>query len=375
MAPYGFDPASAMCETPSAPEEPMPRKSGVAAHAAGRLIRTKLGPPRAPRHVVPREQVKRTLALGLERRLTLLRAPAGFGKSTVLAGFRERLLSERRVVAWVTLDADDNDPNPFVAYLILALSEALGSLGDHVHEFAAQAESASPKVRLTSVINALDSIEAQVTLILDDYDRIHAAAVHDLLSFLLLRAPRNLHVVVAARSEPPLPLAWLRAQDELVEIDAAALRFGFEDTRRFFGEASIGLDAHQARALHEATEGWVAGLQIALVALRERGGDAGRLIAGFSGKFKAVNAYLADAVLPNLDADTVRLLLRISVLERFNGPLCEAVAGVQDGAAQLARLYQQNLFLQALDDENRSEERRVGKECRRLCRSRWSPYH
>ena len=359
----------------------MPRKTPAASRspAADRIIRTKLGPPRAPRHVVPREAVQATLALGLERTLTVLRAPAGFGKSTVLAGWRERLLADRRIVAWVTLDADDNDPNPFVAYLTHALSGALGSLGDHVPELATSAESASPKVRLTSLINALDSIDAPVVLILDDYDRIVAPAIHDLLSFLVLHAPSTLHVVIATRSEPPLPLAWLRAHDELVEIDAGGLRFGYEDTRRFLGEAAIGLDTHQLRALHEATEGWVAGLQIAAMALRERG-DPARLIAGFSGKFRAINEYLADTVLPSLDEATVRLLLRTSILERFNGELCEVVAGGEAGGARLSQLYQQNLFLQALDDENgwfryhalfgdflRSElQRRLPKEVRKL---------
>lgn len=331
----------------------MPRKPGNAQTSGGRIIRTKLGPPRTARRVVRREAVLSTLALGVERRLTVLRAPAGFGKTTVLADWRERLLGDRRVVAWVTLDADDNDPGQFVTYLTRALAEALGRLADHVPEFEAEGQTASPKVTLTSVINALDSIEASITLILDDYDRIHAAAVHDLLAFLVLHAPSSLHVVVATRSEPPLPLAYLRARDELVEIDATLLRFGFEDTRCFFGEVvALKLDAGQTRALHDATEGWVAGLQIAAIALRGRE-DATRLIAGFSGKFKAVNEYLADAVLPSLDEGTVGFLLRTSVLERFNGALCEAVAGVADGAAQLTRLHQQNFFLQALDDENR----------------------
>lgn len=324
-------------------------KSGPA--AGGPVIRTKLGPPRAGRRMVRRDGVIATLMLGLERRLTVLRAPAGFGKTVVLADWRQRLLADGRIVAWVTLDLDDNDPTQFIAYLTQALADALGQLADHVPELTGHSEIASPKVTLTSIINALDSIRVPIALILDDYDRIHAGAMHDLLAFLVLHAPANLHVVVATRHEPPLPLAYLRAHDELVEIDAAGLRFGYEDTRRFFGElATLRLDAGQTRVLHDATEGWVAGLQIAAIALRGRG-DPARVIGAFSGKFKAVNEYLADAVLPSLDEATVLFLLRTSILERLSGPLCEAVAGVEHCGGLLAHLHQQNFFLQSLDDE------------------------
>lgn len=329
----------------------MPRSTAPAT----RLIRSKLAPPRTPRHVVQRPGVLEALDLGCGRVLTVVQAPAGFGKSTVLTEWRNRLLQGGRIVAWVTLDEDDNDPAQFAAYLTRALGEALGTLADHAPEFTAESETASPKVRLTSVINALDPIEAGITLILDDYDRIQSSSIQDLLSFLLLRAPANLSVVIATRSEPALPLAYLRAHDELVEVGPERLRFDLKDAQRFFASASpVTLDPSQSRALHEATEGWIAGLQIASIALRGQT-DAGQLIAGFSGKFKAVNAYLGETVLPNLEASVVDLLLRTSILERFNGPLCEAVAGVPagEGASRLLQLHQQNLFLQALDDENR----------------------
>lgn len=332
----------------------MPRKPRSTAPAT-RMIRTKLAPPRSPRHAVTRPGVMEALAVGSSRALTLVQAPAGFGKSTALTEWRSRLLGSGRIVAWVTLDEDDNDPAQFAMYLTRALAEALGSLADHVPEFTAESETASPKVRLTSAINALDSIEAGITLILDDYDRIHSATIQDLMSFLLLRAPSNLCVVIATRSEPALPLGYLRAHGELVEVGPDNLRFDLSDTQRFFADASsVQLDPAQARSLHEATEGWIAGLQMASIALRGQN-DAGRFIAGLSGKFKVVDAYLAEAVLPHLDTKTVDLLLRTSILERFNGALCEAVAGVPagKGAARLIQLHQQNLFLQALDDESR----------------------
>lgn len=328
----------------------MPRKK-TAVTPSSRVIRTKFGPPRAARKQVRRDRALSLLALGAERTLCLLRAPAGFGKTTVLADWRAHCISTQRPVAWVTLDEDDNDPNSFVTYLIRALSEALGSLADHLTEFSTESGGASPKVALTSVINALDSIDVPVTLILDDYDRIQASSIHDLMSFLLLHAPENLHIIVAARAEPPLPLAYLRAHDELVEIDATQLRFSYEDARRFFGEvAAIELDSGVLRAVFDATEGWVAGMQMAALSLREPG-DARRAIEGLSGSARAINDYLAATVLPSLDAQTVDVLMRLSILERFNGALCEAVGACTEGRSLLQRLLQQNHFLQSLDDE------------------------
>tara|TARA_R110000787_G_scaffold201880_11_gene312662 strand:- start:2112 stop:4931 length:2820 start_codon:yes stop_codon:yes gene_type:complete len=332
----------------------MPRKKAASLdHRSGHppMIRTKLEPPRGARRMVPRERALKLLSLGSERLLTLLRAPAGFGKTTVLADWRGQLLAASRPVAWVTLDEDDNDASSFVSYVIRALGEALGSLADHVPELSANPESATPKVTLTSAINALDSIDATLTLVLDDYDRVTASGIHDLMSFLLLHAPGNLRIVIAARAEPPLPLAYLRAHDDLVEINDAHLRFNLEDARRFFGEVgALKLDAGQSRALHEATEGWVAGMQLAAISLRDRA-DTHRVIDALPGRFVAINDYLSEVVLPNLNAPTVDFLLHSSILERMNGPLCAAVTGRADAAEQLGDLHQRNYFLQSLDAE------------------------
>lgn len=328
-------------------------KKRSAASPGTRVIRTKLGPPRHARRVVRRDELLQTLSLSSDRVLTVLRAPAGFGKTTLLTDWREQLLVQQRIVAWLTLDADDNDASQFVVYLSRALADALDTLADEMPELRGDAEPSSPKVVLTSLINALEGVAQPITLILDDYDRIVSGAIHDLLSFLILHAPDNLHLVLATRSEPPLPLAYLRAHDELVEIDAAGLRFDFEHTRSFLAEVSpLQLSAGQMRSLHDATEGWVAGLQIAAIGLRGRD-DADALIGSFSGNFRAVNDYLAHAVLPNLDEQTVEFLLRTSILERLSGPLCDFVADTQGGQQTLEHLLAQNLFVQALDDESR----------------------
>ena len=328
-------------------------KAQDALGAGSRMICTKLAPPRQSRHVVPRNDLLRTLALSSERALTVLRAPAGFGKTTVLTEWRRRLMEDGQFVAWLTLDAEDGDPAQFLIYLRKALSLALDRLAEPIPELSWNAENASPRVIATSLINAIESIDREITLILDDYDRISMGPIHDLLSFLIMHAPAQLHVVIATRTEPALPLADLRAHDELVEIDATNMRFGIEHTRRFFAEvASLNLSAGQTRALHDATEGWVAGLQIAAIGLRGRE-DPDSLIESFSGNYRAVNEYLAQAVLPSISPDTLDFMLRTSILDRLSGPLCDFVAGCTNGQETLERLLSQNLFLQALDDESR----------------------
>lgn len=321
--------------------------------ANDRLIRTKLAPPRSPRQIVRRAGVLQTLALGSERRLTVVRAPAGFGKTTLLTDWRATLLDAGRRVAWLSLDAEDDDPSRLLAYLKAAFIAALGARADEIPELLIDDTVASPKVLLTSMVNALIRIPDELTLILDDADRVHHGPLLDLLVFLIMRAPPKLHFIVATRTELSLPLAHLRARDELVEVDAAGMRFDVRDTRRFLVEhCGLQLNAGQTRALHEATEGWAAGLQMAAIALRGRA-DATRVIQSFSGTHRAVNDYLAAAVLPSLAAQDTEFLLRTSILERLNGPLCSALTGVAHGQQTLERLSEQNLFIQILDDEGR----------------------
>ncbi len=317
------------------------------------LIRTKLSPPRLSRKVVLREAPIQSIAVGATRALTLIKAPAGFGKTTLLTEWRESLLGESQIVAWLTLDRDDNDVNHFIEYLTRTLAESLGDRVDNMPELQIAGKVVSARVVLTSLINSLATIECEVTLILDDYDKITEPAVHDLFSFLLQHIPRNLHVMVASRSEPPLPLSYLRARDQLVEIDASDMRFGIDDTRAFFAPlASVKLSASEMRAIHDATEGWVTGLQIVAIVLRSHSSPRD-LIAGFSGQHRALSDYLAENVLARIAPNTVAFMLRTSILERLSGDLCEHVAGSAEGQSRLEWLAAQNLFLQGLDDERK----------------------
>lgn len=316
------------------------------------FIRTKLTPPRLSRKVVRREPAMQSLMVGSTRALTLVKAPAGFGKTTLLTEWRESLLGERKIVAWLTLDSEDNDSGHFVEYLFNTLAEAVGPLGQESRDSHAEGSQVlSARVVLASLINALDKIDSEITLILDDYDSITSPAIHELLSFLLQHIPRNLHVVVATRSEPPLPLSYLRAHDQLVEIDVESMRFEIDDTRAFFAAISpLKLSVSETRAIHEATEGWVTGLQIATLALRGRTSPS-VLISSFSGHLKAVSEYLVDNVLPQVSLEKLDFMLRTSLLDRLSGDLCDQVAQVSGGSGNLQWLAAQNMFLQGLDDE------------------------
>lgn len=315
------------------------------------IIKTKLSPPRPPRKLVEREGLLQSLSLGSRRTLTLIKAPAGFGKTTLLTEWREARLATPSVVAWLTLDDDDNDATQFVACLTAALREGFEGLGKEAPMFAEVGRITSHKVALTSIINTLDALDREVTLILDDYDRINDAAIHDILAFLVMHAPRKLHVVIATRSEPPLPLAYLRAHDQLIELDARNLRFGIDDTRIFLSEVcALDLAASEVRILHDTTEGWVAGLQIAALVLRGHS-DPAALIRSFSGSFRAISEYLTQNVLPRIPPEIVDFMLRTSILDRLSGPLCEHMLDIKDGQRILQWLETQNMFLQALDDE------------------------
>ncbi|WP_018990679.1 LuxR C-terminal-related transcriptional regulator [Aromatoleum toluclasticum] len=315
------------------------------------FIRTKLSPPRISRKIVRRDLARESLARGAARALTLVIAPAGFGKTTLLTAWRESLLGESQIVAWLTLDDDDNDVNRFAEYVTTTVADALGELVADSAEFGNVGKIVSAKVVITSLINNLQAIGREVTLILDDYDKIHDPTVHDIVAFLLQHLPNNFHLVIATRTEPPLPLPRLRACDQLVEVGASLMRFGIEETRAFFaGASTLKLSASETRAIHDATEGWVAGLQIAALALPRRSSPQG-FLASIGGQSRVLGDYIAESILGRIDPETVSFLFRTSILERLTGPLCERVTDQTECQQTLEWLAAQNMFVQALDDD------------------------
>jgi LuxR family maltose regulon positive regulatory protein len=319
---------------------------------AGPLLETKLRVPRRRRSLVPRPRLIERLSSGTESALTLVSAPAGFGKTTLLADWLATSAADGRSAAWLSLDQRDNDPVVFWTYLVTALRTAAPRVGGSA---LALLESPQPPIEavLANLVNDLNAVSYDVVLVLDDYHVIEARDVHDAVAFLLEHLPGQIHLVIAGRADPALPLARLRGRGELVEIRAADLRFRPDETAAYLNEVmGLVLTAADVAALDGRTEGWIAALQLAALSMQGRD-DAAAFIAGFAGDDRYVVDYLAEEVLHRQPEDVQHFLLQTSILDRLSGPLCDAVTGQDGSKAKLAALERANLFLAPLDDRRR----------------------
>jgi LuxR family transcriptional regulator, maltose regulon positive regulatory protein len=298
------------------------------------------------------ERLDATLEPG--HQLTLISAPAGFGKTTLLADWlaRVRQPADGVRVAWVSLDAGDNDLARLMVHVAAALEGAGLGVGPAALEHLA---AAAPSAVVTALVNHVAAADDDSwILVLDDYHVIETAEVHEALTFLLDHLPDQLHLVITTRSDPPLPVARLRARGQLVEVRAADLRFTTAEADEFLNVSmGLGLGAADVDALDQRTEGWIAGLQLAGLSLRGVSGSEEAIaafVAAFTGSNRFVIDYLADEVLRRQSAPVHDFLLRTSILDRLTGGLCDAVTGRSDGAGTLAELDRGNLFLLPLDD-------------------------
>jgi len=313
------------------------------------LLATKLHVPRPRPGFVPRPRLAGALDEGLARRLILVCAPAGSGKTTLLADWAP---SGSRPVAWLSLDAADNDPVRLWRHVVAALDRARPGIGERVGPLLGPPAPPSFEGLVTALINELAAQrgDGEVLLVLDDYHLIDAQPVHVSLGFLLEHLPPGLHLVLASRSDPPLPLARLRAGGQLAELRAADLRFTAAEAAALLREsAGADLPAAAVAALAARTEGWVAGLQLAALSLRGRADPAG-FVAAFSGSHRYVLDYLAEEVLDRQQEELRTFLLETSLLERLSGGLCDAVTGRTDSQAMLEQVERANLFLVPLDE-------------------------
>jgi ATP/maltotriose-dependent transcriptional regulator MalT len=314
------------------------------------LVATKFHIPRAG--FMPRPHLLARLAQGMERGLTLVCTPAGFGKTTLLGDWARR---SRRPTAWLSLDAGDNDPARFWRYVATALDRARPGTCAPLAALLRGPQQPPLEAVVTALINELMNLPRghEVALLLDDYHLIEASPVHDSVTFLLDRLPPGLRLVLASRADPPLPLARLRARGQLAELRAADLRFTLEETAAFLREATgRDLSALLVATLQDLTEGWAAGVQLAALSLQGYSDPAG-FVATFAGSHRYVLDYLTEEVLARQPEEVVCFLLETSVLDRLCGPLCDAVTGRTGGQARLEALERANLFIVPLDDERR----------------------
>jgi LuxR family maltose regulon positive regulatory protein len=333
---------------------------------ADTLIRTKLRRPFTRLELVPRPRLQQQITQGLRGPLTLITAPAGFGKTTLVASSAS---SCGFPVAWLSLDKDDNLAGRFLGYLVAALQEASKAVGSEAAQLLAAARQAPPEVILTSLINDLDATSQEMALVLDDYQFINSQTVHEAVAFLLEHCPQTFHLVIATRSDPPLPLARLRARGHTVELRVADLCFSEVEAAQFLNDVmGLGLDAGSVGVLQERTEGWIAGLQMAALSMRDRR-DVSGFIAGFSGTNRYILDYLLEEVLAREPEEVQAFLLQTAILTRLSGPLCDAVrfgsaespsssdgtavTGTSGGQKMLERLERRNLFVVSLDDDRR----------------------
>lgn len=331
------------------------------------LILTKLRLPFTRSELVARPGLQEKIARGLSGPFTLITAPAGFGKTTLLASY---ISSLRMPVAWISLDKDDNLEGRFLTYLVAALQQTDQSIGGKAIQMVASPQPAKADVVLTSLINDIDNIDMDIMLVLDDYHSISSQVIHGAVSFLLDHSPHTFHLVIVTRSDPPLPLARLRARGQMTELRSADLRFTETEVAEFMNDImGFHLDKKSIAVLENRTEGWITGLQLAALSLRYCE-DTPDFIEGFSGTNRFILDYLLEEVLTSQSPEIQRFLLYTSVLDRLSAPLCDFLLEIDEmpipgenrsphsgsqfhiqSAPVLASLERANLFLTPLDNE------------------------
>ena len=316
------------------------------------LLETKLYAPGRRSGVLPRSRLTEQLEQGARSKLTLISAPAGFGKTTLLADWLAAARADRRSVAWLSLDLGDNESRSFWTYVVAALQTAAPGLGERTRTLLDPPETPIGVV-LTTLLNELSAVPDDSLLVLDDYHVIDAPEIQDEVAFLLDHLPPRMHLIIATRADPALPLARLRARGDLVEIRAADLRFTANEAAAYLND-SMGLDltVRDVEALEGRTEGWIAALQLAALSIKGRT-DVAEFIAGFAGDDRYIVDYLVEEVLRRQSEQVRSFLLQTSILGRLTGPLCDAVTGRDGGKAMLDALDRGNLFLIPLDDQRR----------------------
>lgn len=321
------------------------------------MLATKLYAPPPQPNLVDRMRLINRLDQGLQRKLTLVSAPAGFGKTTLVSTWAQHAGCP---MAWLALDAEESNPTRFLSYLIAALQTINPTLGQGILRLLQAPQPPATDLLLTTLLNELLVTPQKQLLVLDDYHLVDAPAIDEMLRFLLDHLPAQLHLVIVTREDPNLPLAGLRARGQLMEVRANDLRFTVDEATSFLTQMlGFPLDIETVIALEARTEGWIAGLQLAAISLQghQTAGTATTtdFIASFTGSHRFVMDYLVEEVLQQQEPAVEHFLLYTSLLERICGPLCDALMETEPGTGQamLDRLETANMFLVPLDSERR----------------------
>jgi len=314
------------------------------------LLMTKVSLPILRHILVPRRKILRQLSEGIQEGhlLTLVSAPAGYGKTTTIRMWVEEA---GYPVAWVTLEKSDNDLRQFITYVLTALQQAADDLGQAALEVVENAQEIDLQRILGCLINDLYDLDQPIILVLEEYQLIENEKIDQFIELLLNQAVANLHLVIATREDPNLPLTRLRVRNQLTEIRAANLSFSLEEAGEFFSKVmGVNLPKKAMEILKNRTEGWVAGLQLAALSLKESG-DPTKFVEAFRGTHRHILDYLIEEVLNSQPEEIREFLRRTSILDQLSPSLCEAVTGQQAGGKYLHYLEINNLFLVSLDEE------------------------
>ncbi len=319
---------------------------------AAPLLASKLRVPLARQHRVARPALLARLTTGLDSgcRLTLISAPAGYGKTTLA---RDWVAASERPAAWLSLEEADDEPGRFLTYLIAALQTVVAGLGAQVLTAVQSGQTGSTDLLLTALLNDLASLDDDLILVLDDFQMIGSLAVQSAVTFLVEQLPAQVHLVIVTREDPPIPLARLRARGQMSELRASDLRFSEIEAAAFLNDVmGLNLTPPDVAALEARTEGWIAGLQLAAQSLRGQK-DASEAVRAFTGTHTFVLDFLLEEVLRRLPGHVQTFLLETSILDRLCGPLCDALRPEQDpvGAETLAQLQRVNAFVVPLDGD------------------------
>ncbi|RIK29031.1 MAG: helix-turn-helix transcriptional regulator [Anaerolineae bacterium] len=314
------------------------------------ILATKLYIPPPPPKLVARSRLVKQLTDGLSsgHKLTIVSAPAGFGKSTLVS---EWVVNCGRQVAWLSLDENDNDPTRFLIYVICSLQTISPNLGANILDTLQSPQIPPIDSILTALLNEISDIPDAFILVLDDYHLTDAKSVDDALAFLIEHLPPQMHLVITTREDPSLPIHRLRARNQLTEIRAADLRFTSSEAAEFLNQVmGLRLASEDVAALEARTEGWIAGLQLAALSIGGRN-DIHGFIQSFAGDHRYIMDYLVEEVLRRQSETTRNFLLQTSILDRLNGSICDAVTAQPGGKSRLEQLQRGNLFLIPLDDK------------------------